>query len=120
MLKYTRTHEWVKLENGVAKVGITEHAQKELGDIVYIELPKVGHQVKEGDTTAVLESTKAAADFYSPVSGTITEVNEKLKEDSGLINQSAEKEGWIYKIHLTNPEELKRLLELDDYLSLVS
>ena len=114
MLKYTRTHEWVKLEGETAWVGITDHAQKELGDIVYIELPKVGHEVKEGDSTAVLESTKAAADFYSPISGTILEVNEELKKDSGLINRSPEKEGWIYKVKPSNIQELDRLLPIDD------
>lgn len=119
MLKYTRTHEWVKLEGETAWVGITDHAQKELGDIVYIELPKVGHEVKEGDSTAVLESTKAAADFYSPISGTILEVNEELKKDSGLINRSPEKEGWIYKVKPSKIQELDRLLPIDDYLSLV-
>lgn len=114
-MKYTESHEWIRFENGVGIVGITNHAQKELGDIVYVELPKIGFTVKAGEQVAVLESTKAAADVYSPVSGVIQQVNEKLKNESGLINTSAEKEGWLFKLKLENPSELDRLLDLDKY-----
>lgn len=118
-MKYTRTHEWVKVTDGIAYVGITDHAQKELGDIVYVELPKVGNRLKSGDASAVLESTKAAADFYSPVGGEIIEINEQLKNDSGLINRSPEAEGWIYKLKNVNPSEIDQLMNFDDYLALI-
>jgi glycine cleavage system H protein len=118
-MKYTRTHEWVEVKNGIAHVGITNHAQKELGDIVYVELPKIGNLVKNGDPSAVLESTKAAADFYSPVAGEIIEVNEKLKADSGLINRSPEQEGWIYKLKVSNMSSLEDLLNYDEYIALI-
>lgn len=118
-MKYTRTHEWVKVHDGIAYVGITDHAQKELGDIVYIELPKIGNRLKAGDASAVLESTKAAADFYSPVGGEIVEINEQLKNDSGLINRSPEQDGWIYKLKNVNAAEIEALLNDDDYLALI-
>jgi glycine cleavage system H protein len=119
MKKYSRTHEWVEIIDGIAYVGITDYAQKELGDIVYIELPKTGIQVKEGESTAVLESTKAASDFYSPISGMIIEVNKALSDDSGLLNRSPEKEGWIYKMSKIDAQQLDKLLNVDDYLTLI-
>lgn len=109
MKKYTETHEWIQVEGDIGTVGITDHAQKELGAIVYVELPKVGAQVKNGEEAAVLESTKAAADVYSPVSGVIEKVNSALNDDSELVNRSAEKEGWLFQIKLSNPEELNAL-----------
>jgi glycine cleavage system H protein len=115
-MKYTETHEWLDEEG---KVGITPHAQKELGDIVYVELPKVGSVVKTGDQVAVLESTKAAVDVYSPVTGTIVAVNEKLKEESSLINTSPEKEGWIYKIQLANSSDTEKLMDEEKYLQMI-
>ncbi len=118
-MKYTRTHEWVEVNGEIASVGVTNYAQKELGEIVYVELPKIGKVVKESETAAVLESTKAAADFYTPISGEVVEINEHLKNDSGLINRSPEKEGWIFKLKISNPEELDRLLSFDEYLSMV-
>ncbi len=112
-MKFTESHEWIELEgnDNVAAVGVTDYAQKELGEIVYVELPEVGKTVKGGEEAAVLESTKAAADVYSPASGMIVAVNERLKSNSELINHSPEKEGWIFKLKLTNPGELKNLLE---------
>lgn len=117
-MRYTDSHEWIEEGTNPKKVGITEHAQKELGDIVYVELPKVGSQVKKGQEVAVLESTKAAADIYAPVSGKIVEVNTKLKEDPSLLNLSPEKEGWIYKLEADN-HEVATLLSKDQYESLV-
>lgn len=116
-MKYSETHEWVEVTADVGTVGISDHAQKELGDIVYAELPKVGKQVSAGGEVAVLESTKAAADIYSPVSGTIVEVNQKLSTDSGLINTSPEKDGWIYKIKLSQPSEVNKLMDREKYLA---
>lgn len=114
-MKFTETHEWIKVENGIGTVGISNHAQKELGDIVFVELPKINKTVKAGEDVAVLESTKAAADVYAPVSGTILEVNTNLNTASELVNQSAENEGWLFKLKLTQPEELEKLMDLQEY-----
>lgn len=97
---YTQSHEWVKTEEGVATVGISAYAQKELGTIVYVECPLVGHSVQKGDIIAVLESTKAAVDVYSPVSGVVLESNTRLQEEPGLINSDPENAGWICRIKL--------------------
>lgn len=118
-MKFTESHEWIKVENGVGTVGITHHAQKELGEVVYVELPPVGKHVKAGEEIAVLESTKAAADIYSPVSGEIVEINQKLVDFIHQINSSAESEGWLFRIKLTNPAEATQLLSKEDYLTLV-
>ncbi|MBI5273731.1 MAG: glycine cleavage system protein GcvH [Chlamydiales bacterium] len=99
-MKYTDSHEWIKIANNEGTVGITHFARKELGQIVYIELPKVGQRVESKEEVAVLESTKAAADIYSPVAGTIIAVNLALKENIQLINQDPENQGWIYKINI--------------------
>ncbi len=114
-MKFTETHEWIKEQNGIGTVGVTQYAQHELGDIVYVELPEVGKDIKSGDVAAVLESTKAAADVYAPISGTIVEVNKALLEASELVNKSPEGEGWIFKIRLSKPQELNSLLDLDAY-----
>lgn len=110
-MKYTDTHEWIVVENEIGTVGITPHAQKELGEVVFVELPKVGKNVDKGKEAAVLESTKAAVDIYSPVSGEILEINSQLTQSPQLINQSPENEGWIFKIRLSNREELETLLD---------
>lgn len=119
-MKYTNTHEWIDLKGDIGTVGITDHAQKELGDIVYVELPKVGKTVQAGEEAVVLESTKAAADVYSPISGTILEVNSSLTSASELVNQSPEASGWLFKIKPSNPKELDKLLDETAYRSLVS
>ncbi len=116
-MKFTETHEWIEVQGDVGTVGVSNHAQKELGDIVYVELPKVGKAVRAGEEAAVLESTKAAADVYSPVSGTILEVNRTLEQASELVNRSAEKEGWLFKIKLSDPKELDALIENSAYLA---
>jgi glycine cleavage system H protein len=108
-MKYTETHEWIETHDGIGTVGISEYAQKELGDIVYVELPEIGKKVLAGMEAAVLESTKAAADVYSPISGTIIDVNKALNNNPELVNKSPEKEGWIYKVKISNPEELDHL-----------
>lgn len=114
-MKYTESHEWIDVEGEIGTIGVSEHAQKELGEIVYVELPEVGKTVNRGEEAAVLESTKAAADVYSPVSGTIVAVNEALNQDSGLVNSAAESEGWIFKIKLSNPAELEALIDKTTY-----
>ncbi len=120
-MKYTDSHEWLEIESGnIARIGITNYAQKELGDIVYVELPQPNKQVEAKREVAVLESTKAAADIYSPVSGVIVEVNGKLIQNPELINESPEKEGWIYKIRLSDTSEIDRLMDKADYEALLN
>lgn len=114
-MKFTETHEWIELSGNIGIVGITEYAQKELGEIVYVELPKIGKNVKAGEEIAVLESTKAAADIYTPVSGTILEVNEALNSSTDSINQSPQSYGWIFKIQIHTPEELESLMDEEAY-----
>lgn len=118
-MKYSDSHEWVRIEDSVGQVGISTHAQKELGEIVYVELPRVGQEIKAGEEVAVLESTKAAADIYTPVSGTITKVNERVKETPSLLNTSPEEEGYLFEIALSNPEELERLMPVEAYNDMV-
>ncbi len=119
-MKFTESHEWIRLEGDVGTVGITDHAQQELGEIVYVELPAVGKQVIAGEEVAVLESTKAAADIYTPVSGEIVAINQKLHDFVSHINKSAEGEGWLFKIKLTQPSEMDDLLSKLEYQELVS
>lgn len=116
---YTPTHEWIHQEDNIGTVGITLYAQKELGEVVYVELPKVGKKIQAGEEVAVLESTKAAADIYSPVSGKIIAINETLKENVSLINTSPEKEGWLFKIELEKDNELSHYLSENDYSKLI-
>ena len=114
-MKFTETHEWIDIKDGMGTVGVTEYAQKELGDIVYVELPIVGKEIKKGQEAVVLESTKAAADVYSPVSGKIIEVNQALNDASELINIFPEKDGWLFKIALSDPNEIDSLLDKETY-----
>lgn len=116
-MKYTETHEWIDLRNGTGVVGISHFAQKELGDIVYVELPIVGKHVKKGEEAAVLESTKAAADVYAPVSGTIIEVNTALNKNPELVNTDPENNGWLFKLSLSDAKELDTLMRQDEYLA---
>lgn len=117
-MKFTETHEWIKIQNGtIALVGVSNHAQEELGEIVYVELPQVGKDVQAGKESAVLESTKAAADVYAPASGKIVSTNQELSSSPELVNQSPEDRGWLYTIELSNPQELDKLMDKDSYLS---
>jgi glycine cleavage system H protein len=117
---YSDSHEWVKVTNSTATVGVSQYAQKELGDIVHIELPKVGVQIKKGQEMAVLESTKAAADVYAPVSGEITEVNTQLHDHPELINESPEDKGWLIRINLSDPTEIEVLMDDEKYSGFVN
>jgi len=114
-LKYAKTHEWVRVAGGVATVGISDHAQHELTDVVFVELPDVGRQVKAGDACAVVESVKTASDIYSPVSGQITEVNQAIVSDPALVNSGPYAGGWFYRIRLSNPADLDALLGPEQY-----
>lgn len=119
-MKFTESHEWIAIEDNLAIVGITRYAQQELGEVVHIELPKVDSVVKAGEEVAVLESTKAAADIYSPASGKITAVNVRLEMDLSLINQYPETKGWLYKMKLDDVRELESLYTEDKYNELVT
>ncbi|MEI8125126.1 MAG: glycine cleavage system protein GcvH [Parachlamydiaceae bacterium] len=119
-MKFTESHEWIRVEKNIGTVGVTNYAQKELGDIVYVELPKVGSVVKKGQEAVVLESTKAAADVYAPVSGTIIEVNHLLGTASEMVNNSPEKDGWLFKLSLSNPEEFDSLMDKEAYQSQIN
>ena len=113
--KYTKEHEWVKPEAGSGTIGITDHAQKELGDIVYVELPKVGATVSKGNPLGSVESVKAVSDIYAPVSGEILEVNELLTSSPEKLNEDPHGAAWIAKIKLSAPDELSSLLSAADY-----
>jgi glycine cleavage system H protein len=114
-LKYTKSHEWVRVNGDTATVGITDHAQHELTDIVFVELPDKGRKVKAGEACAVVESVKTASDIYSPVSGEILETNKSVVDDPALVNSEPHAAGWFYKIKLDNPAELNALLSPEKY-----
>jgi glycine cleavage system H protein len=114
-LKYAKSHEWVRVSGDTATVGITDHAQHELTDIVFVELPDVGKKFKSGDACAVVESVKTASDIYSPVSGEILETNEAVVDNPALVNSEPYAGGWFFKIKLTNPAELNTLLTPEIY-----
>ena len=119
-LRYAKTHEWIRVEGDTVTVGITDHAQAELTDIVYAEPPKVGAEVKAGATAAVVESVKAASDIYSPLSGTVTEVNADLSGNPALLNTDPFGQGWIYKMKASAPAEVEALLTPEAYTAQIS
>ena len=114
-LKYAKSHEWVRVSGGVATIGITDHAQHELTDVVFVELPEVGRKVKAGEACAVVESVKTASDIYSPVSGEVAEVNKTVVDNPALVNTDSYAGGWFYKIKLSNPAEVNSLLSPEQY-----
>jgi len=114
-LLFSKDHEWVRSEGGTAVVGVTDYAQHELGDVVYVDLPAAGKELKKGDPAANIESVKAVSDVYAPVSGKITEVNAKLSETPELVNQDPFGEGWIFKMTVTQAAELNELMDLKKY-----
>jgi glycine cleavage system H protein len=114
-LKYTKSHEWVRVNGDTATVGITDHAQRELTDVVFVELPEAGRQVKAGEACAVVESVKTASDIYSPISGEIVEQNQPVTDNPALVNTEPYAGGWFFKIKLSNPAELDALLSPEDY-----
>ena len=114
-LKYTETHEWVNLEGKTARVGITDHAQKEISDIVFIELPKAGRAVRQKDSAMVIESVKAAFDIYAPLSGKIVKVNEELSKKPEIVNQSPYEKGWLFEIECADIKEMDSLLSETQY-----
>jgi glycine cleavage system H protein len=114
-LKYAKSHEWVRVSGDTATIGISDHAQAELTDVVFVELPELGRQVKAGEACAVVESVKTASDIYSPLSGEIIEQNKPVTENPGLVNTEPYVGGWFFKIKLSNPAELNALLSPEDY-----
>lgn len=114
---YTEDHEWVSVDGDTATIGITDHAQGQLGDLVYVELPETGRTVAKGEDAVVVESVKAASDVYAPVSGEITEINAALNDDPELVNKGAESSGWLFKMKLSDPSELEKLMDQAAYLA---
>ncbi|MFW6160479.1 MAG: glycine cleavage system protein GcvH [Acidobacteriota bacterium] len=112
---YTKDHEWVKVKDGEGTIGITEFAQKQLGDVVYVELPRVGTQLEFHQSFGVVESVKAVSDVFSPVSGKVTAVNEELNDSPELLNEDPHTKGWIIKIAIKDEEELQKLMSVSDY-----
>jgi glycine cleavage system H protein len=115
MRYYTDEHEWIEVEGDIATVGITEYAQGQLGDIVFVELPEIGAMIQQGKDAAVVESVKAASDVYAPITGEITEVNPALEEDPALVNTSPEEDGWFFKMTIAAEAELDALMDEDGY-----
>jgi len=118
-LLYTKDHEWVRLEDGKARVGITDHAQKSLGDIVYVELPAVGKTVKKGERAATVESVKAVGEVFAPLSGKVVEVNETVTQSPDLINKDPYGQGWLFVLEIGDNEEIETLLPPEAYEELV-
>lgn len=114
-IRYTKDHEWVRLDNGVATIGITQHAQEALGDIVFVELPEAGRSVDPQEAVAVVESVKAASDVYAPLAGTVQEANAALVDEPALVNRAAESEAWFFRLHLTDPASFASLMTAEAY-----
>ena len=118
-LKYTDTHEWIKLKEDIAIIGITDHAQSELTDIVFVELPPIGKEIKKGDELCVVESVKSVSEIYSPASGKVLKVNNKLEDNPEMINSDPYEDGWLVEIKITNKSEIKDLLDSKEYMKLI-
>lgn len=119
-LKYTKEHEWVKSESNIATIGITDYAQGELGDVVFVEMPKLGAKVTQMQPFGVIEAVKAVSELFSPVSGEVTETNSKLETEAGIINKDPYGEGWIIKVKISNQTEIDNLLTADKYKELLN
>ena len=118
-LRFTKDHEWIRLDGEVAVVGITDYAQSQLGDVVYVELPEIGRRIEQGKEAAVVESVKAASEVYAPASGAVVEVNEALAADPATVNADPMGEGWFFKLRISNPQELEELMDEEAYRCLV-
>lgn len=117
---YTQEHEWIEIDGGDATIGITDYAQGQLGDVVFVELPEAGRQLARGKDAAVVESVKAASDVYSPVSGTVSEANAALEEDPSLVNSDPEGEGWFFRLTVADESELEGLMDEAGYKEFVA
>lgn len=116
---FTEDHEWLRIEDGVATVGITDYAQEQLGDLVFVELPEIGRSLSKGDTAVVVESVKAASDVYAPVDGEITEANETLSSEPALVNSSPRDGGWLWKMRLSDKSQLEGLMDEAGYKAMI-
>jgi len=114
-MRYTKDHEYVLVSGDVATVGISDHAQSQLGDVVYVELPEVGAKFAKGAAAAVVESVKAASDVFAPVSGEVVAINDAAAKQTGLVNEDAEGNGWLFRLKLTDPKEVDQLMDADAY-----
>jgi glycine cleavage system H protein len=119
-VRYTKEHEWARLDGDLATVGISDFAQDQLGELVFVELPEIGRQVSQGGQLAVVESVKAASDVYAPVGGEVVEINGALEHDPGVVNRSAEDEGWFCKLRITDRSQLTQLMDAEAYRAHVS
>ncbi|WP_281018055.1 MULTISPECIES: glycine cleavage system protein GcvH [unclassified Minwuia] len=117
--KYTKDHEWIEVSGGEATIGISDYAQDQLGDVVYVDLPDVGQQVEKGAEAAVIESVKAASEVYAPASGEVTARNDALDDNPALVNESAESDGWFYRMKLSNMSDLDGLMDAEAYAAFV-
>jgi len=120
MLKFTQDHEWLRIEGDIATVGITDHAQEQLGDLVFVELPALGARPEKGTATAVVESVKAASDVYAPVSGEVTEINQAIVDEPALVNRDPMGKGWLFKIKISDPSQLDGLLDEQAYQKMIA
>ena len=119
-LKYTETHEWLKIKGNTAIIGITDHAQEELTDIVYVELPEIGKEIKKDEELCVVESVKSVSEIYAPISGKVLKVNKKLEDSPEIINESPYDDGWLVELEIKDSSELKNLLDADSYKKISS
>jgi glycine cleavage system H protein len=119
-LRYSKEHEWVAAEETMATIGITDHAQEQLGEIVYVELPAIGEKVSKDDPFGVVESVKAVSDIYAPVSGTVLEVNEDLAESPEVVNEDPYGDGWLIKVRVSDPADLEDLMENEEYEQMIA
>tara|TARA_B100001113_G_C20885203_1_gene524453 strand:+ start:96 stop:470 length:375 start_codon:yes stop_codon:yes gene_type:complete len=119
-LKYTKEHEWVKIDGDTALIGITDYAQSELGDIVFVEMPNVGDKFSQNDTIGTIEAVKTVADIYSPIDGTIIEINKDIESDPEFVNSDPYSNGWLIKMKFSSSDDLKNLLSHQEYKELIS
>ena len=118
-LKYSEEHEWIRVEDNIGVVGITDYAQGELGDVVYVELPEIGKKVNQGEVLGTIEAVKAVSELYSPASGEVIEINHNLEDEPALVNQFPYSDGWLVKIKLSNPDELSNLMDESGYKEMI-
>lgn len=119
-LKYTKDHEWIRIDGNVGTIGITEYAQGELGDIVFVELPSIGKKIEVGQSFGTVEAVKAVSDLYTPVTGDVKEVNKEIQDSPELVNKEPYERGWMIKVTLAKPDELKNLLDVEAYKKLIA
>ena len=119
-IKYTKDHEWVKVEGEFARIGITEYAQGELGDIVFVELPKVGSKLEQGKSFGTIEAVKAVSDLYAPVNGEVVELNKEVQDSPEVVNKEPYERGWMVKVRIENPGQLANLLDVEAYKKLIA